>query len=147
MWEWIVSLGSWNWFILAALLLLLEVIAPGMFLLWLGLTAIVVGVLASAMPLPWQVQLILFAVFSIALVPVWRHFARKAEKPHDNLFLNRRPEGYVGRVFTLEKPIVDGVGAIRIDDTVWRVSGPDCPAGTKVRVARADGPNLMVEAA
>ena len=43
MWGWIVSLGAWNWFIMAALLLLLEVIAPGMFMLWLGLTAIVVG--------------------------------------------------------------------------------------------------------
>lgn len=147
MWDWIVSLGSWNWFILAALLLLLEVIAPGMFMLWLGLTAIVVGALASAMTLPWQVQLVLYAVFSIALVPVWRHFARKAEQPHDNPFLNRRAAGYVGRVFTLEQPIVNGIGAVRIDDTVWRVSGPDCPAGTKVRVASSDGPDLTVEPA
>lgn len=146
MWNWLVSLGSWNWFILAALLLLFEVIAPGMFMLWLGLTAVVVGALASTVPMPWQVQLTLFAVFSIALVPVWRHFARKAETPHDNPFLNRRAEGYVGRVFTIDKPIVDGVGTIRIDDTVWRVSGPDCAAGTKVRVARTDGPDLTVEA-
>jgi membrane protein implicated in regulation of membrane protease activity len=143
---WIVSLGAWNWFILAALMLLLEVLTPGMFMLWLGLTAIVVGALASAMTLPWQMQLILFAVLSIALVPVWWHFARKAEKAQDNPFLNRRAEGYVGRVFTLETAIVNGVGAVRIDDTVWRVSGPDCPAGAKVRVSSSDGPNLTVEA-
>jgi membrane protein implicated in regulation of membrane protease activity len=141
---WIVSLGSWSWFILAVLLFLLEALAPGMFMLWLGLSAIVIGVISSAVALPWQAQLITFGVLSVALVPVWRHFARKVEKP-DNIFLNRRAEGYVGRVFTLEKPIVDGVGSVRIDDTLWRVTGPDCPAGSRVRIARAEGPNLVVE--
>jgi inner membrane protein len=147
MWTWIVSLGSWNWFILAALLFLIEVVAPGMFMLWLALAAILVGAIASFVIVPWQLQLIGFAVFAIAAVPAWRHFARKVEKPADSPFLNRRAEGYVGRVFTLDKPIVGGVGAVRIDDTVWRVNGPDCPAGSRVKVARTDGANLMVEAA
>ena len=69
------------------------------------------------------------------------------ETPTDRPFLNRRADGYVGRVFTLDKPIVDGVGTVRIDDTVWRVSGPDCPAGSRVKIARADGVSLLVEAA
>ncbi|HZN30776.1 MAG TPA: NfeD family protein [Xanthobacteraceae bacterium] len=144
--EWIVSLGSWNWFILAALLLLIEILAPGMFMLWLGLSAILVGIISSAVVWSWQAQLIAFAVFAIAAVPAWRHFARKVEKPADSPFLNRRAEGYVGREFTLDKPIVGGVGTIRIDDTVWRVTGPDAPAGSRVRIARAEGAALMVEA-
>ena len=37
MWTLILSLGAWNWFIVAAVLLLLEVMAPGTFMLWLGL--------------------------------------------------------------------------------------------------------------
>jgi inner membrane protein len=143
---WIVSLGAWSWFILAVLLFLLEALAPGMFMLWLGLSAILVGIISSAVVWSWQAQLVAFAVLAIALVPVWRHFAGKVET-RDSPFLNRRAEGYVGRVFTLEKPIIDGVGAVRIDDTVWRVSGPDRPAGSRVRVARADGANLMVEVA
>ena len=53
--------------------------------------------------------------------------------------LNRRTEALVGRVFTLEKPIVDGIGTVRIDDTIWRVRGPDCPAGSRVKVTQADG--------
>jgi inner membrane protein len=144
--EWIVSLGSWNWFILAALLLLIEILAPGMFMLWLGLSAILVGIISSAVVWSWQAQLIAFAVFAIAAVPAWRHFARKVEKPADSPFLNRRAEGYVGREFTLDKPIVGGVGTIRIDDTVWRVTGADAPAGSRVRIARAEGAALMVEA-
>ena len=59
----------------------------------------------------------------------------------------RRAEGYVGRVFTLDKPIVDGVGTIRIEDTVWRVSGPNLPAGSRVKVVQADGASLTVAAA
>jgi inner membrane protein len=143
---WIVSLGTWNWFILAALLFVLEVLAPGMFMLWLGLSAIILGIVTSAIVLSWQVQIIGFAVLALVLVPAWRHFATKVEKTAESPFLNRRAEGYVGRVFTLDKPIIDGSGAVRIDDTVWRVSGPDCPAGSRVRVAAADGANLLVEA-
>src|SRR5215471_8346188 len=138
MMEWIVSLGTWNWFILAALLFLLEVLAPGMFMLWLGLSALIVGIVGSAVVLSWQVQVIGFAVLALVLVPAWRHFATKVEKPAESPFLNRRAEGYIGRVFTLDKPIVDGTGAVRIDDTIWRVSGPDCPAGSRVRVAGTD---------
>jgi membrane protein implicated in regulation of membrane protease activity len=144
--EWIVSLGSWNWFILAALLFLVEVLAPGMFMMWLGLSAILVGIISSAVVWSWQAQFIAFAIFAIASVPAWRYFARKVERPTGSPFLNRRADGYVGRVFTLDKPIVDGFGTVRIDDSVWRVSGPDCPAGSRVKVARADGANLLVEA-
>ena len=147
MWSWIVSLGSWNWFILAALLLLLEVLAPGSFMLWLGLSAILVGIISAAIAWSWQAQVIAFAVFAIAALPAWRHFARKVEKPDESPFLNRRAQAYVGRVFTLDKPIVGGIGTIHIDDTVWRVSGPDCSAGSRVKVARVDGANLLVETA
>ena len=81
MWEWIVSLGSWSWFILAALLFLIEVLSPGMFMLWLGLAAILVGVISSFVDWSWQPQLIAFAAFALASVPAWRHFARTVEKP------------------------------------------------------------------
>ncbi len=146
MMSWIASLGSWNWFILAALFLLLEVLAPGTFMLWLGLSAILVGAISLAVIWSWQTQVIAFAVFAVASIPAWRYFARKVEKPADRPFLNRRSEGYVGREFTLDKPIVGGVGTIHIDDTVWRVKGPDCPAGSRVRIARAEGADLLVEA-
>ena len=144
---WIVSLGAWNWFILAVLLFLIETLAPGSFMMWLGLSAILVGVISTAVVWSWQAQLIAFAVFAVASIPAWRYFARKVEQPAERPFLNRRAEGYVGREFTLDKPIVNGMGTIHIDDTVWRVSGPDCPAGSRVKIARADGANLLVEAA
>src|SRR5262245_27443188 len=145
--QWFITLGHWNWFIAAAILFLLEILAPGAFMLWLGLSAILVGAISLGVVWSWQAQLIAFGVFAVAAIPAWRHFARKVEPAPESPFLNRRAEGYVGRVFTLDKPIVNGIGTVHIDDTIWRVSGPDCPAGSRVKVARADGANLLVEAA
>jgi inner membrane protein len=141
----VIKLGVWNWLILGAILLALELFAPGAFMLWLGLAALVVGLISFVVDWSWQLQLVAFAVLSLALTPVWRHFAPRVERPTESPLLNRRSESYVGRIFTLDNPIVDGVGRVRIDDTIWRVRGPDSAAGTQVRVVRAEGPNLFVE--
>ena len=143
--EWLLSFGSWNWFILGTVLLALEMAVPGTFLLWFGIAALAVGLLSRFIVWSWQLQLLAFAIISIALIPVWRYFVRRADGRSDHAILNRRTEAFVNREFTLEKPIADGSGVIRIDDTIWRVSGPDCPAGSRVRVTRADGANLQVE--
>jgi membrane protein implicated in regulation of membrane protease activity len=143
----IVSLGAWSWIIAGALLLALELAVPGAFMMWLGLAAVLVGVLTFAVAWSWQWQGIAFAVFALASVPLWRRFARKVEPDTQAPFLNRRTEALVGRTFTLDKPIVDGVGTVRIGDTIWRVNGPDGPAGSKVKVTQVDGANLQVEPA
>jgi membrane protein implicated in regulation of membrane protease activity len=93
------------------------------------------------------VQVIAFAAFSLAAVPLWRRVANQSSENADSVFLNRRSDALVGRTFTLDKPIMDGSGTVRVDDTVWRVSGPDCPAGSRVKVVRSDGASLTVEAA
>lgn len=141
------TLGSWNWLILGLLLMALETLAPGVFLFWLGLAALLVGLLSFAVDLSWQMQLLLFAVFSAAAVPLWRRMARRGKGVSPSPFLNKRADALVGRVFTLEKPIVDGSGTVRVDDTIWRVTGPDIAAGSKVKVVRADGAMLTVAAA
>jgi inner membrane protein len=128
-------------------LMTLELFAPGVFLFWLGLAALLVGLVSFALHPAWQTQLLMFAVFALTAVPIWRRLLRGQRAASDsNPFLNRRAAALVGRVFTLEKPIVDGFGTVRIDDTIWRVAGPDAPAGSRVRVVRADGANLTVAA-
>jgi inner membrane protein len=139
------SFGVWNWFIAGGILLAIEVIAPGTFMLWLGLSAILVGAISLVVDWPWQAQSVAFAVFAIASIPIWLRVGRKVARPADQPFLNRRQEGYVGQTFTLDKPIQNGSGAVRIGDTVWRVSGADAPAGSRVKVTRTDGPTLFVE--
>ena len=143
----VVSLGPWKWVILGAILLALELAVPGAFMMWLGLAAILVGVISFAVDWSWQAQLVAFAIFTAASVPLWRRFARKVDPQLESPYLNRRTEALIGRVFTLDKPIADGVGTVRIDDTIWRVSGPDAAAGSRVRVIRAEGASLTVEPA
>jgi inner membrane protein len=145
--SYLASLGVWNWFILAGVLLAIEIMLPGTFFLWLGLSAAIVGGLSLAIDWSWQIQLVAFAVLSIVAFVIWWRFGRPGETAPARHFLNQRTEGFVGRVFTLEKPIVGGSGTVRIDDTIWRVAGPDCPAGSRVKVARADAATLMVEPA
>jgi inner membrane protein len=139
------SLGFWDWFIAGALLLVLEVLAPGVFMLWLGLAALLVGLISIFVDWSWQAQFIAFALFSVGAIPVWLRLSRQVAAPTDQPFLNRRAEAHVGRIFTLERPIVDGSGTLPIDDTVWRITGTDLPAGSRVKVVRVDGTALHVE--
>jgi len=138
--------GPWAWFVLGGLLLVAEIVVPGAFLLWLGLAALATGALAYGIDLTWQGELLAFAVLAVVAVLVGRKVSPAPGKASDRPFLNRRAQGFVGRVFTLEEPIVGGAGRVRIDDTVWRVTGPDLPAGCDVTVVAADGALLKVEA-
>ena len=141
------TLGTWNWLIFGFILMALELTAPGVFLFWFGLAALLVGLVSFALHPSWQSQLLMFAAFAVAAVPLWRRLSRSnREASQSNPYLNRRAAALVGRVFTLEKPIIDGAGTVRIDDTIWRVAGPDAPAGSRVRIVRADGANLTVAA-
>jgi inner membrane protein len=142
------TLGTWNWLIFGFVLMALELIAPGVFLFWLGLAALMVGLVSFVLHPSWQTQLLMFAAFAAVAVPMWRRLARgNSAASVSNPFLNKRADALVGRVFTLEKPIIDGFGTVRIDDTIWRVAGPDAPAGSRVRIVQADGANLTVAAA
>jgi inner membrane protein len=146
--EVIKSLGAWSWIILGGILLAVELIAPGTFVLWFGVAAILVGVISFVIDWNWQEQGVGFAILAVASLVMWWRLirpARRNEESSDQPFLNRRTQGFIGRVFTLEKPIVDGVGSVRIGDTIWRVTGPDCAAGSRIRIARTDGATLFVE--
>jgi len=138
------ALGNWNWLIVGILLVGVEAIMPGVFMLWLGLAALIIGALSFGVAVSWQMQLVGFALLAISMVPLWRHFAGRASEREDNQFLNRRTHELVGQVATLETPIVNGVGTIRLGDTIWRVEGPALEAGTQVKIENADGARLRV---
>jgi inner membrane protein len=142
--EYLTTLGKWSWLILSAVFFVIELLAPGAFMMWLGLSALLVGLISVFTDWPWQYQLIAFAVFALASIPLWRRFAHRVESVGDQPFLNRRADAFVGREFTLERPIVSGNGTVKIDDTIWRLAGPDCPGGSRVKVVRADAATLVV---
>jgi inner membrane protein len=139
------SLGAWAWILLGLALAALELLSPGIFLIWLGLAAILTGLVDGGLDLSWQASTLLFAALSVAAVLAGRAISRPAVQKDDASALNRRGEALVGRSFTLEAPIAGGEGRVRVGDSSWRVTGPDAPAGSAVRVVRVDGSTLVVE--
>ncbi|WP_417435598.1 NfeD family protein [Hoeflea sp.] len=146
----VTELGPWSWWIVGLVFLGLEILIPGVFLLWIGLAAIVVGALSFAFwgttLWGWQLQFLIFAVLAIGLALLGRRLSG-SNAESDQPMLNRRVEGLVGRTATLEEPITNGKGRIRLDDTTWIVQGPDLPAGARVRITTAQAGSLTVERA
>jgi len=144
--EWLQLTEYWHWWALGVVLVILEVFSPGVFLLWLAIAAGLVGLVMLAYPaLPVAAQLLTFALFSVVSILLWRGYLKRHPTQSDQPLLNRRGEQYVGRVFTLDAPLVNGTGKIRVDDSIWKVRGSDCPAGTRVRVTGVDGVVLKVD--
>jgi len=142
------NLQPWHWALLAVVLVILEILAPGIYFLWMGIAAGVVSALLWLFPeLGWQAQFLAFALFSIASVALGRAWLARSAAETDEPALNRRGEQYIGRVVTLEEPIVNGLGKIRLDDTTWKIQGPDCEADTRVRITGTEGVVLLVEKA
>jgi membrane protein implicated in regulation of membrane protease activity len=138
----------WHWWILAGLLMVLEVVAPGVFLLWLGIAAAITGLIAYVVPtMDWQWEALVFAMLSIVTVWGWRYYQRRNPTETDLPMLNRRGEQYVGRRLSLDQPIVNGRGQVKVDDSTWRVEGADLPAGTAIVVTGVKGTILVVERA
>jgi inner membrane protein len=141
-----VGLGAWAWIILGVVLVGVELLAPGSFFLWFGLAAIATGLLDALLGLSWQAAALLFALLSVGAVILGRFVTRSKTQPDAEATpLNQRGQSLVGRVFTLETPIKDGEGRIRVDDSSWRVTGADRFAGAKVRVVRVEGSTLVVD--
>ncbi len=146
--EFLEQIEFWHWYIVAVVLIAFEMMIPAAYLLWMGIAAIVVGTLLFFIPsMPWLVQVMIFAVVSVVSVVLYKNYMKKNKRESDKPNLNQRSAQYVGRVYTLSEPIVNGVGKVRIGDSMWKVRGEDREAGKNVKVTDADGVVLIVEAA
>nr|WP_321455892.1 NfeD family protein [uncultured Cohaesibacter sp.] len=144
--HWVVMLGPWFWVVLGVLLLVLEILAPGTMFLWFGVAALVVGGLAFLFDFGWHSALILFAILSLVSVIAGRFILSKTAKSGtDKPLLNKRAEALVGDIYLLDEPITNGHGRVKVRDSYWRVRGPDCPAGSRVKVVGGEDTELDVE--
>ena len=145
--QYLETLAYWDWFIAGLVLVILEIFAPGAVFLWLGIAAGVVGAVVFFAPhLAWKFQFTLFAVLSVVSIVVSRRYLKRRPLETDHPNLNRRGAQYVGRDLILDAALSGGRGRLRVDDTTWRVEGPDLPAGAKVRVTAVNGATLKIEA-
>ena len=145
--SYLLELSYWGWIIFGLVLLAFELVAPVMFFLWLGASALVTAIVLFVLPeTTWQMQFLLFSVLSVVSIILSRRYLVKHQTKSETPNLNRRAQQYVGRVFTLSESIEQGVGKIKVDDTHWKVSGPQLGKGTEVRVTGANGSVFTVEA-
>jgi membrane protein implicated in regulation of membrane protease activity len=143
--EFLQNMAWWHWIIGAIALAALETLLPGAVAIWFAVSAGVVGLLLVVLPLPWQWQWILFAVLGIVAMLGYRRYKKANPETNDEPLLNQRGQQHIGREFTLVEAIEHGYGKVRVGDSVWKVTGPDAPAGASVRVLSAEGTVLRVE--
>lgn len=136
----------WYWWVLALVLLIIELLAPGFFFLWMAASGFVTGCLVLLIPsISMNFQIFIFSILSVIAIAVWKFYVKKHPLESDHPLLNKRGAQYVGRVFNLYEPIKNGRGKIKVDDSIWRVQGEDCDIDTRVKVISVNGTVFAVE--
>lgn len=137
--------AHWFWLSLGGLLLAAEMLGASGYMLWSGLSAVLVGLLTWVMPLGWPLQGTIFAILTIVTALLWWYWLRKRTLSRPQSMLNQRGQQLVGLRATLTDPVINGFGRVNIGDSSWRVkSEQDLPAGTQVEVIAIDGITLHV---
>lgn len=136
---------QWWWLLAAALLGIMEIVAPGIFLVWLGAAAAITGIVCAVVPIGLPVQLALFGILAIASVMGGKRYYERNPVGSSDPLLNDRTARLIGQNVEVVTPIVSGEGRVKVGDSVWSARGPDAPAGTRVRIVGAQGNCLTVE--
>lgn len=139
----------WYWWALAAVLLVFEMLLPGVVFLFLAIGATASGAFLLVAPgLSLELQLFVFAVISVGSAIVLRPTLKRLQRgrPADAT-LNARGDSLIGKIIVLDAPILGGQARVKLGDGSWTVTGPDMAAGTRVRIAAVSGTELRVEPA
>ncbi len=143
---------GWTWLVLGVVLVTVEVVTPTTYLLWPGIAALVIGLIAMvAGPFDWRIEGLIFAAVSIGATFVWRRYLdRRGQAPTDAPLLNQRAQQYLGRQASVSQTFVNGHGTIKLDDSQWQahaVDGTDFEAGAPVVIVEVAGTMMGVRAA
>lgn len=144
--EWVESLDAhYHWLAIGLLLAAAEMAIPGVFLIWLAAAALITGALTWFLPIGLPVQIVIFAVLSIAAVFTGKRYL--AANPVEALDpkMNDRGARLVGETVVVTHAIDGGNGRVKQGDSEWLAKGPDAEPGTKMRVAGHEGVVLVVE--
>ena len=137
---------GWLWLIGGVLLLILEVIAPGFFLVFIGAAAMATGLFTVLFNLGLAPQLALSALYAVIAVLFGRRFyANRAVDSTDPL-LNDRVGRLVGKTVTVVAAVDEHAGRVRVGDSEWSARGGPAAVGERVRITGVEGNCLTVEA-
>lgn len=138
--------SHWYWLIAAAVLLLLEIIVPGIFLIWLGLGAALVGLFLLVVPgaePAWQLLALAVSIcIAVAAGLKWQRRLMRQQPSELNLGL----DGFIGRTAVVSQAFEHGLGRVRLEDSSYAARCKDQPkVGQPVQVTGTDGHSLIVE--
>lgn len=145
--EWLTQISAWHWASLAVVLLVLETLGTGGFLIGSSIAAFLMSAIIIISPnMDWKWQLAIFStsaiVFSLIYLKRFAHFNENTDQPN----LNNRAAQHIGKRYTLSEAIVNGQGRIQVGDTFWKITcDDDLAASTKIEVTDADSMTLMVK--
>jgi membrane protein implicated in regulation of membrane protease activity len=142
--EFLMNLRPWHWLILAVALAAAETFVPGAVAIWFGASAAVIGLILFVIPVPWEWQWVGFSMLGLMALIAFRTYRRNHPDVSEQPNLNHRGQQYVGSELVLIEPIEQGAGRVKLGDGIWKVSGPELPAGARVRVTGANGTILIV---
>lgn len=120
-----------------------EICIAGYFLSWLGISSIFTAFFTYLLPSSIIIQSALFSVFFLAAFFVTK-LIRKNHDTKTSSFINEYEDKLIGTTVTLQTPIKNGIGHIKINDTLWKVNGPDAEAGLTVEVIEIRNNALIV---
>ncbi|MDU6390231.1 MULTISPECIES: NfeD family protein [unclassified Pantoea] len=141
----IVAHPHWFWLTLGGLLLAAEMLGTSGYLLWSGIAAVLVGIVEWLAPFSWTAQGSLFALLTLVCVYLWYRWMRHRERHQQPNSLNQRGIQLIGTLLTLDAPLVNGIGHVRLGDSSWRVQADrDLPAGAQVIVTGVEGITLHI---
>jgi membrane protein implicated in regulation of membrane protease activity len=144
--DWFGDLDAhWVWLTLGLVLAGLEMLVPGVYLIWLALAAIITGVLTGLFDLSLPMQVIDFVFLALILAFSAKRFLRDKPIESADPLMNRRGARMVGQTALVVQAIEHGSGRVHFGDGDWIARGPDVAAGERVRIIGSDGASLLVE--
>lgn len=135
----------WVWLSIGLLLAIMEMLVPGVYLIWLALAALATGALTYVLDLGVPLQIVNFVFLSLIIVFSARRMVRENPIESTDPLLNNRMGRLVGQTATVTQAIADGDGRVRHGDSEWLARGPDLDAGARVRITGFEGGTLVVE--
>jgi membrane protein implicated in regulation of membrane protease activity len=144
--DWLNDLGApWAWIALGLVLAGLEMVVPGVYLIWLAVAALLTGALTFVFDFGVPLQVIDFVFLSLIAVFTARRMFGEEPIASDDPLLNNRMGRLVGQTGVVTVAIEHGEGRIHQGDSDWSARGPELAAGTRVRIIGFDGGTLIVE--
>jgi membrane protein implicated in regulation of membrane protease activity len=136
---------GWIWAIAGILLLIAEVIAPGFFLVFVGVAAIATGAFTLLFGLGMPLQLILFIVYSALAVMIGKRWYGEPHDGDQRHAINEPAKRLVGKTLVVVAQVDDDSGRVRVGDGEWNARGGPAEIGDRVTVSAIEGNCLIVE--